>query len=66
MGYQLQYSVHSDFREYDKLTINDPAINSAQLDIEPGETYYIRIRSFNKPEEKKIYSLYSKVLTIEN
>ena len=66
IGYQLQYSVHSDFREYEKLTINDPAINSAQLDIEPGETYYTRIRSFNKPEEKKIYSLYSKVLTIEN
>lgn len=62
-GYEIQYSTDSSFKSYKKLTVKSADTEELTLNLKSKKTYYFRIRSYNKVEGKKIYSLYSRKLS---
>lgn len=63
LGYEVQYSTDSSFKSYKKATVKSMDAEELELKLTSGKTYYFRIRSYNKVDGKKVYSLYSRKLS---
>ena len=67
-GYQIQYSLKSNFKKAKKVTIKKNKTTSKQIKgLRKGKMYYVRIRSFKTVNGKKFYSAWSakKAVTIK-
>ena len=67
-GYQIQYSLKSNFKNARKVTIKKNKTTSKQIKgLRKGKLYYVRIRSFKTVNGKKFYSAWSakKAVTIK-
>ena len=55
----------TDGSTYEKVSQNGAAAKSALVcGLEEGQTYYFKIRAYNKIDKKVIYSVYSEVVTV--
>ena len=60
-GYQLQYSLKSDFSSPGKITV--AKADTVQMDIKnltAGKTYYVRMRTYKTVNDEYYYSVWSK------
>lgn len=61
-GYQLKYSTSKKFEENtDTKKVKSSAKGRTISSLDHGETYYFKIRAYNKNEKKNIYGKWSKV-----
>ena len=59
-GYQIQYSLKSDFSDPRKVTVSKKGTIAKTIgNLKKGKKYYVRIRSFKKVSGKKYYSSWS-------
>ena len=59
-GYQIQYSLKSDFANSRKVTISkNSTVSKTIKNLKKGKKYYVRLRSFKKVGGKKYYSSWS-------
>ena len=64
-GYQIHYSLRSDFSNAKSVTITSPATVVRTIKgLVKGKTYYVRIRTYKKAGTAKYYSLWSKTRKI--
>ena len=65
-GYQLQYALNSKFTSGAKIvTINKKTTVSKKVTkLKPGRKYYVRVRVYKLVDGKKIYSAWSKAMTV--
>jgi len=60
-GYEVQYSLKSDFSSAKKVTISKAGtIKTVLKGLTPNKTYYVRIRTYKTVGKKKYYSAWSK------
>ena len=60
-GYQIQYSLNSDFSSVKSVTAGSTASSKTISSLTRGKVYYVRVRSYKKVGSKKYYSVWSKV-----
>ena len=59
-GYQMQYGISKDMKNAKYAAVNTPRIRSyTRKDVISGETYYVRVRTFNVVDGKRVYSNWS-------
>ena len=59
-GYQMQYGISKDMKGAKYAAVNTPRIRSyTRKDVISGETYYVRVRTFNVVDGKRVYSNWS-------
>ena len=59
-GYQLQYSLSSDFSDAKTVTIKDSSVVSKSIKkLKNKKTYYVRIRTYKTVSGKNFYSDWS-------
>lgn len=59
-GYQIQYGTSSNMKGAKYAAVNNSAIRSyTRKDVKSGATYYVRVRTFNVVNGKRIYSAWS-------
>lgn len=59
-GYQIQYSLKSNFKSKKTITIKKKSTKSKTISkLKSGKTYYVRMRSYKTINRKKVYSTYS-------
>ena len=59
-GYQIQYGTSSNMKGAKYAAVNNSAIRSyTRKDVKSGATYYVRVRTFNIVNGKRIYSDWS-------
>ncbi len=59
-GYELDYSVSSDFNEYKSVNITDSSSASYKLDeLKSDKTFYVRLRAYNDENDLTVYSEYA-------
>lgn len=59
-GYQIQYSVNSNFKSSSKATVSNAKTTSKTISsLKKGKTYYVRIRTYKTINGEKIYSGWS-------
>ena len=60
-GYQVQYSLKSDFSSSGKITITKArAVQTVIKKLKANKTYYVRVRTYKTVNDKKYYSTWSK------
>ncbi len=59
-GYEIQYATKSSFKGAKKVTAKKGTSSKEIVDIVPGKTYYVRMRSYYTTGGTKIYSDWSK------
>ena len=65
-GYQIQYSLYSDFRSYKNVTINNCNNTTTRIaGLNNNTKYYIRIRSYKVVDGQVSYSDWSKVRSVK-
>ncbi len=63
-GYVIQYSKNKKFTNPKKITVEGIEKKKVKIDnLKSGKTYYFRIRSYNIKDYKRLYSVYSDVLS---
>lgn len=64
-GYQIQYGTSGDMKGAKYAAVNNSAIRSyTRKDVQPGETYHVRVRTFNVVDGKRYYSNWSGIKSI--
>ena len=59
-GYQMQYGTSADMKGAKYAAVNTPKIRSyTRKDVISGKTYYVRVRTFNVVDGKRVYSNWS-------
>lgn len=59
-GYQIQYGTSPDMKNAKYAAVKDSAIRSyTRKDVKSGETYFVRVRTFNVVDGERIYSNWS-------
>lgn len=59
-GYQIQYGISPDMKNAKYVAVKDSAIRSyTRKDVKSGETYFVRVRTFNVVDGERIYSNWS-------
>lgn len=59
-GYQIQYGTSQDMKGAKYAAVKDSAIRSyTRKDVKSGETYFVRVRTFNVVNGKRYYSNWS-------
>ncbi|WP_022763316.1 BspA family leucine-rich repeat surface protein [Butyrivibrio sp. AD3002] len=65
-GYEIQYSTDKRFKNAKSLTITKTKTTSKVIKkLKPQKKYYVRIRTYKKAGGKKVYSKWSKALSIK-
>lgn len=65
-GYQMQYGTSSDMKNAKYAAVNTPEIRSyTRKDAKSGETYYVRVRTFNMVNGKRVYSNWSGIKNVD-
>ena len=65
-GYQIQYGTSQDMKGAKYAAVNNSAIRSyTRKDVISGETYYVRVRTFNIVNGKRYYSNWSGIKMIK-
>lgn len=65
-GYQMQYGTSSDMKNAKYAAVNTPEIRSyTRKDVKSGETYYVRVRTFNMVNGKRVYSNWSGIKNVD-
>lgn len=65
-GYEIVYSVKSNFKSYKKVTVNGSAnVKKTISGLKRANKYYFKIRAFKKVDGTKIYSAYSSVKSVK-
>lgn len=59
-GYQIQYSLKSNFSGVKSVTAGSSASSKTISKLAKGKVYYVRVRSYKKVSGKKYYSAWSK------
>ncbi|MBR1416299.1 MAG: SH3 domain-containing protein [Bacilli bacterium] len=66
MGYQIEYSLYSDFSKSKKVLITKNKSTAKTIsNLKRNTKYYVRIRTYKEINGKKYYSLWSKVKSIK-
>jgi len=61
-GYEVQYSLKSNFKSAKKVTISKAStVKTILKNLKANKTYYVRIRTYKTVKGKKYYSTWSKV-----
>ena len=56
----MQYGISKDMKNAKYAAVNTPRIRSyTRKDVISGETYYVRVRTFNVVDGKRVYSNWS-------
>lgn len=64
-GYEIQYSTDASFQTTKTIQINDNQKTSEILkNLKAGTTYYLKIRVYNEEETQKVYSDFSKTVSM--
>ena len=64
-GYQMQYGTSVDMKGAKYAAVNTPKIRSyTRKDVISGETYYVRVRTFNVVDGKRVYSNWSGIKNV--
>lgn len=64
-GYQIQYGTSPDMKNAKYAAVKDSAIRSyTRKDVKSGETYFVRVRTFNVVDGERIYSNWSGVKSV--
>ena len=59
-GYEIQYSLKSNFKSAKKITISKASTKKTEIDgLKKKKTYYVRIRTYKEVDGKKYYSEWS-------
>lgn len=59
-GYQIRYSLYSDFSTYKTITITDNSTISKTIsNLKKSKKYYVKVRSYGIRNDKKYYSYWS-------
>lgn len=59
-GYQIQYGMSSNMKGAKYVAVHNRGIRSyTRKDVKSGATYYVRVRTFNVVNGKRIYSDWS-------
>ncbi|MDO4471378.1 MAG: Ig-like domain-containing protein, partial [Bacillota bacterium] len=65
-GYQIQYGTSPDMKGAKYAAVNNSAIRSyTRKDVTSGETYYVRVRTFNVVNGKRYYSNWSGIKSMK-
>ena len=64
-GYQVQYSLYSDFRSFKNVNVNNCRKTTTKIaGLKSNQMYYIRIRSYKVVDGKVTYSDWSKTTAV--
>ena len=64
-GYQIQYSLYSDFRSFKNVNVNNCRKTTTKIaGLKSNQMYYIRIRSYKVVDGKVTYSDWSKTTAV--
>ena len=64
-GYEIEYSTSSSFKKAKKLTVKSRSTVSRQVKkLKKGKKYYVRVRTYNSTNGKKIYGTWSAKKTV--
>lgn len=64
-GYQMQYGTSSNMKGAKYAAVDTPKIRSyTRKDVESGEIYYVRVRTFNMVNGKRVYSNWSGIKNV--
>ena len=65
-GYQMQYGTSAGMKGAKYAAVNTPEIRSyTRKDAKSGETYYVRVRTFNLVDGKRVYSNWSGIKNVD-
>lgn len=65
-GYQIQYSTFSNMKNAKYAAVKNRKIRSyTRKDVKSGATYYVRVRTFNLVDGKRVYSGWSGIKSIK-
>ena len=65
-GYQIQYGTSPDMKGAKYAAVKNAAVRSyTRTDAESGETYYVRVRTYNVVDGERIYSNWSGIKSAE-
>lgn len=63
-GYEVQYSTKSDFsKNTNKVVVKGMKSSEAVIKLKSDKKYYFRVRAYDDPDDFKVYSVYSDVLS---
>ena len=64
-GYELQYATNSSFKNAEKVEMTSPtSVLKRVTDVNAGEKYYVRVRTYKEVNGTKIYSSWSSVVNV--
>lgn len=64
-GYQIQYGTSPDMKNAKYAAVKNSAVRSyTRKDVKSGETYFVRVRTFNVVDGERIYSNWSSVKSV--
>lgn len=65
-GYELQYALKKDFSDAKTVDITDSKTNKTTVkNLENGQTYYVRVRTYNTVNDNKFYSEWTETKTVK-